>query len=325
MSLPPLVNPALGYNPTDYPNGMVYNVWKETFGKYRWYHEDGTARVIFPLDYNWQAIYDEVTSAADTEFDFWVIDDVADFTSAFLAEVGSNWLKYKTMLELMSGELTGYTISPDVFTAGFTRITDGWVKDEYGETEGVNTTGTSDTTGNMTENVSSNATQNYEAYGRTETEGTKDTATSADSKARSINYVQGIQAYDNSINNTNIGEFGNDYASTMNDTVSFSNGTEDTDTTGTTDETITSETTSTSTQDTGRDTTEANRTTGSSDRDTRGTKDNTYSETVKEERINFYDNLAFLRERADRLNLIVPFHDYFKHLFQHVTSIRGCY
>lgn len=297
MGLPPLVNPALGYNPTDYPNGMVYNVWKETFGKYRWYHEDGTARVIFPLDYNWQAIYDVVTDMADTEFDFWIIQDVPDFTSNFLSEVGTNWLKYKTMLEMMSGELTGYTISPDVFTAGFTRKTDGWVNDDYGKDGWAN------------DDYHNNET--YSGNGVTDTTSNRDTTTTADTKARSINYVQGIQAYDNSLNNSNIGEFGNDYASSMNDTVTFSNGTENVNTTGNTDETV-----SANTDITGGNENKYGET---------GNNRNTYGEVVQEERINFYDNLAFLRERIDRLNTIVPFSDYFKHLFQNVTSIRGYY
>jgi hypothetical protein len=48
-----------------------------------------------------------------------------------------------------------------------------------------------------------------------------------------------------------------------------------------------------------------------------------FTETVKETRINYYDNLAFLRERMEQLNKTKPFYDYFNYLFREVTSKNG--
>ena len=49
----------------------------------------------------------------------------------------------------------------------------------------------------------------------------------------------------------------------------------------------------------------------------------TFEESEEVRRINYYDNLAFLRDRMDRLNLIKPFQFYFEYLFNNVTSKKG--
>ena len=223
--------------------------------------------------HNWKNIYDAVTKICDVGLSFYTIYDVGEFTSAFLSEVPTNWLKYKTMLELISGTLSGDTIDPDVFEAGYDRTTQGWENDVYSNR------------GSYTGNGESNTTTNSE------------TNDSADVKARSINYQQGVQAY--TISNTNIGELGNDYASSMQDNISSSTSDRVNESNQLNNETVNSNTTS------------------------NGNNNNTYGETVSERRINYYDNLAFLRERFDRYDAIIPFSDYFKHLFINVTGLGG--
>lgn len=266
-----VINYSLGYDP-DVNSGMTYDIWAQTFGKYRWYHEDGTPRTQYPLDYNWKNIYDIATSAADLAFSYRIIDDPFVFTNEFLANVPINWLRYKTQLELFSGTLDGNTISPDLFEQGFTR--DVTIKDN--------------TTGNGTTN---------ESLGERTDNATNRTDRVIDAKARSINYEQGVQAYDN-LNNENIGELGNSYASGFNDTVSK-----------TTDASDSINTTTTGAQN---NTQKVN-----------SSVTVEHSEHERLKRINYYDNLAFLRDRMDRLNLIKPFQYYFEYLFNHVSSMTG--
>lgn len=262
---------SLGYYPEQF-DAMPYNIWAETFGKYRWYHEDGTPRTQYPLDYNWQQIYDIATSAADLAFSYRTITDPYIFTNEFLANVPINWLRYKTQLELFSGTLDGKTIDPDLFNQGFTR--------KMTHTEEVQGTGTTNDkigeridTNNSTDNVTSNA------------------------KTRTLNYEQGVQAYDN-ISNDNIGDYGNDYASNFSD--SIGNGQEERN----------NETQSVQGQQENTQTVNSG-------------VNSTFEESEEVRRINYYDNLAFLRDRMDRLNLIKPFQFYFEYLFNNVTSKTG--
>lgn len=266
-----LKNAQLGYDP-NWTKSMTYDVWRDTFGKYCWYHEDGTARTQYPLDYNWKAIYDIATQAADLAFSYRTINNPCVFTNEFLALVPIAWLKYKTSMELMSGTLDGLTIDPQLFEQGYERHL------SHKET----TNGTGDSTDVLGEREdSSNQTNN----------------SAADVKARAINYEQGVQAYDD-LNNDNIGEYGNSYASNFSDTVSKSNS---------------------------NDTTENEYTTGeqTNTNKTKTTVQNEFTEDDKMTRINYYDNLAFLRERMEKINLIEPFQHYFEYLFNNVESMTG--
>jgi hypothetical protein len=259
-----IINPSLGYNPTNYPNGMNYNVWCETFGKYRWYHENGKSRTIYPLEYNWNEIYKYVCKTCDIALAPYIIYDVNLFTSSFLETVPNAWIEYKTIIEMFSGTLDGTNIDPLMFEAGFTRTTNGTVNNKNQYTgNGVNSN-----------NINSNRTSN------------------TDTKSRSINYMQGVQAYNNI---PDIGEAGNDYASSMQDNIL--NG-------KTTDVNISNDIT--------------NNNINSTDN-----TDNTYNETIHETRINYYDNLAFLRDRIDRLKIYKPFSNYFKPLFVNIEGIGG--
>lgn len=266
-----VINYSLGYDPDEY-SGMTYNIWAQTFGKYRWYHEDGSPRTQYPLDYNWKTIYEIATNAADLAFSYRIIDDPFIFTNEFLANVPINWLRYKTQLELFSGTLDGTTISPDLFEQGFTR--------ELNIKDNTNGSGsTSESLGERTDSTSATRDRNIDA------------------KARSINYEQGVQAYDN-LNNENIGELGNSYASGFNDSVSkTTENSQDTNTTVIGEQNNTQNVSSSVSVK--------------------------HSESERVKRINYYDNLAFLRDRMDRLNLIKPFQYYFEYLFNHVSSMTG--
>lgn len=192
----------LGYNP-NCNKGMNYDVWRETFGKYCWYHKDGTARTQYALDYQWKAIYDIAVQSCDIAFSYRTITDPCIFTNEFLALVPVAWLKYKTTLEMMSGTLDGLTLDPESFNKGYERHL----------SHKENTTGT----GNGTDVIGE----------RKDT--SKQTGNSnGEAKARAINYEQGVQAYDN-LTNENIGEYGNSYASNFNDTVSKTTGTDSTE------------------------------------------------------------------------------------------------
>lgn len=260
---------------------MPYYVWCDTYGKYRWFHEDGTPRTQYPLDYNWESIYSIATRTADIAFNDRVIYDVDTFTNEFLSNVPINWLKYKTSLEMFSGTLDGLTINPDVFEAGFTRTTNA------NENNTGNYNINSDTDGAYTDNLG-----NIDI-----TEANNDTI-----KNRSILYEQGVQAYDDNLNISNIGNLGNDYASNFTDNVGM---------------TVTNnhhiETARTNTGNTNAST------------DTAGNSNNnrTFNETIHETRINYYDNLAFLRERMDRLNLLESFQNYFLPYFASVSIYKG--
>lgn len=269
-----LINPSLGYNPLQYPDGMSYHEWCETLGEFRWYHEDGTPRTLYPLEYSWKSIYDKACQDVDIAFGYYHIYDPMAFTSDFLASVPDNWMKYKTQLEMFSGTLDGKNIDPDMFTAGFERTTRGYNNNDYS---------------------SSNS---YEGVGTTESDEDVAGRQLDVTKQRSILYNQGVQAYDN-LSTTGIGEAGNDYASSFTDTINNLDRT-------TTNKTQTNTSNNIESLDS---------TTGNSDTD--------YYENVKETRINFYDNLAFLRDRLDRLHLLIPFQDYFRPLFISIESIRG--
>lgn len=260
-------------------NGVSFAHWADTIGKYRWVHEDGSTRTYNKLDYQWQAIYDAVTAECDMYYHYREITDPIYFTSEFLARVPMAWLKFKTEFELVTGQLDGTTISPDLFNQGFTRefsrsLTDsgnGYLSDSHAVYNGA----------------------------RTDTMSTSEDS-SVDDKTRVINYQQGVQAYDSGMGG--IGQLGNDYASGMQDTVSPSSGSM-----------------------TGFTTTTIGKQDNSITHTQRSEDSSAQSEIIREkvERINFYDNLAFLRDRVDRLDMIKPFYSYFNDLFIDVCSYSG--
>lgn len=256
---------------------MTFHEWRELHGKYLWYHEDGTARVTLPLDYNWKEVYDNVTRDADIHFHAWEVpEDVLYFTSQIFAAVPHAWFKYKTAFEMFSGTLDGNSINPDVFEAGFTRTTEHTLNNDniYNDNDQV------------VDNASGTAVQ----APRTDT---------GSSEERAINYAQGVQAVDD-INNGNIGDLGNKYASGLVDRVGGS------------------------TNKYGEQSVESS-TRSNNMRTRKNTEDKNeeFSETVHETRINYYDNLAFLRDRMDRLNKFAPFYAAFDALFATVEGFSG--
>lgn len=267
--------------PIECNEGLPYPIWCELYGKYRWYHEDGTPRTQYPLNYEWKTIYDIATNTADIAFNYRVIYDIDMFTNDFLSNVPINWMKYKTALEMFSGTLDGTNIDPLMFEAGFTRDT----------TQNENNNGNY----NIDSNTNGTYTDNMGAQSGTE-------HNTIDNKTRNIVYEQGVQAYDNKITNDDIGELGNDYANTMQDTINLQDS-----------NTQRNESAYTNTGNNGATT------------NTDGSNTNTrsFAEHIHETRINYYDNLAFLRERMDRLNLLKPFQSYFEPYFINVISYKG--
>ena len=272
-----------------YDSGMYYVEWSETFGKNRWYHEDGTPRTYYPLDHNWKEIYDKVTRDADIYFNSKFVDDIDDFTSEFLAIVPTVWQKYKVQLEMLTGTLDGTNIDPDVFEAGFTRTTESNNANIFDSKNKGNVTNADET-----------------KLGQRTDFSTTGNLSDKESKQRNISMSQGVQAFDGMINNNNIGELGNDYADSLNDSILKEKDNSATDV----NSTLGSQT---------------NTTNGNvqSDSETTMNSDSKFTERVHETRVNYYDNLAFLRERMEQLGKIEPFHIAFKYLFRNVTSKCG--
>lgn len=262
---------------TDAP--LNYMQWCDTVGKYRWYHEDGTPRTYLAFDYQWKPVYDAITGEADLYFMTRSILDPLYFTAEFLARVPLAWQKFKTEFELLTGTLDGTSISPELFNQGFTRSFKRNV----------------DTTGIASENGTGSTTQG-ERKDYTSSSG----SASADGKSRDISYLQGVQAYPDT--GGGIGEYGNDYASSMIDHISKSDSSDSQSVTATTGK-------------------QTNTSTVSNNRTDSGTTVEEINEKV--ERINFYDNLAFLRDRFDRLESVKPFYSYFDDLFVDVVSCRA--
>ena len=265
-----------GYDPYPFSPDIQYDTWAETMGKYRWRHEDGTPRTYYKLDYDWEPIFDIVTKEADMYFMPRLVECPDFFTSEFLARVPMAWIKFKTQLELLSGMLDGTTIDPELFEQGFDRT--------FKRTENVKS--------DVNDSSNSSATMGS----RTDSTQSKDNTTT-DDKARTIDYEQGVQGYDNGFGD--IGGNGNQYASRMVDTLNPSK-------------------TETAGENTFQQGEQVN--TGSQSGNTNGTQET--GETIEEhvKRINYYDNLAFLRDRMDRLENVKPFYSYFLDLFTHVDS-----
>lgn len=274
--------------------GINYREWCEVMGKYRWYHPDGSARALLPLDYDWKPIYDIVTADADRRFWDYVINDPVTFTEMYLSEIPTAWLKFKTILEMFLGTLDGSAIDPKMFEAGYTRTTNA-ITDNDGNTND-RTLASRDIDVSQTDTSNTDTTSNYGKQGN-----------QATAKTRGLNYVQGAQGLDN-INNGNIGELGNRYASNIQDNVSQTTQTIDahTDTAN----------------EKGTLTNSGNQHEGVNSSDIGTYDDHTkFWEEVKETRINYYDNLAFLRDRLDRIKELKPFYSFLEHLFINVTGM----
>lgn len=242
---------------------MKYSVWCETFGKYRWYHEDGQSRTYNTLDYEWQKIYDRATKDCDIKFQSYDIEDVDLFTADFLSTVAPAWLKFKTEFELFTGTLDGKTIDPDVFEAGYHKETS-----------------------QQFNSKSTNSSSSSSVY---------DDSNTASSAARSINYVQGVQAQNDIVpTDSNIGQMGLNFASNITDSISPKN---------------------TSTSNSETETTADDNSNSSA----------SFSETVHQTNINYYDNLAFLRDRYDRLRKLQTLDEILVKCFRNITSYKPWY
>lgn len=116
----------------------------------------------------------------------------------------------------------------------------------------------------------------------------------AENLERQLNYQQGVQALDGQISNGNIGRLGNDKASGIVDVVNQSNNTA-----------VTGPQTNTGE--------------GKSAAETK----NVLKENVREKRFNYYDNLAFLRDRMVLIDTVKPFYTYFNDLFYASKRMEG--
>lgn len=137
--------------------------------------------------------------------------------------------------------------------------------------------------------------RNYKNGARTDTRETgREQTSESDSKQRALHYIQGVQALGN-INNGDIGELGTDYASQIDDNVAngTSNGNSSENETIVTGEQANEETAQ------GKETI-----------------------NVESEIVNYYDQLAFARERIEHMDECIPFWREFQYLFQNVESMR---
>lgn len=307
------------------PDRMTYGEWSTLSGKHRWYHKDGTARVLLPLDHKWKDVYDIITR--DTDMYFWyrrLPEDINYFTSYFFSTVPTVWLKYKTMLEMFLGTLDGTTIDPLMFEAGYTRTTEHTLNNDNAQDSKYTDNSTIDRSTNTSTEQTYNATgSNTTLTEDTVDKHTDDVSTDRSGKGRTLNYLQGVQGL-TAINDGNIGTLGNRYASSIVDSVNQGDENSTTNfgaqhgtgksSTNTTDKQDTDIAT-TSTEDIGHE--------RSGDSLTKDTRRQTFNERVHETRINYYDNLAFLRERMDRLKLLYMFHKDFEICFTDVISFNA--
>lgn len=256
-------------------------MWTETLGENRWYDSEGNPRVYTSLDQTWKPIYDMVTKDADRVFHTRTIQDVEYFTDNFISLVPHAWQKFKVQLEMFLGTLTGQNIDPQEFYAGFERWTTHNLT--WDDDETVSNKADSETSSN----TDSTDVNNYGAQ-------------SGESRTRQISYAQGVQDNDRVATVDNIGEMGLDYASAQQDVIAKSNKAAYVD-----------------------DSKGTSNTSGSNSSTSNGTREygrvEKYDEHIKENRINFYDQLAFLRERFDRLGGIRMFWQEFEKLFTHVS------
>lgn len=329
-------NKSMGYYPpSDVP--LTYMQWSESYGKYRWFHEDGSPRLYYDLDFNWAEIYSKVTRDADIAFMYRVIDDVPGFTSEFLSRVPTNWLKYKSMLELMVGTLDGQNIDPSIFEAGFTRETYEVNDSKYDSAvnlisdikENEDIGSRSDSQDSVIGSRKDTTTNNQHTSNTTDVTGTETNKDTNTDKGRSINYTQGVQAYTDF--STDIGRNGNDFADSFNDTLGENKSDRDKKTSQ--KNSLVEDVENQSTANVGEQIISNNSILGNQKNSKDSLANNNSStdsyqlnkkgEVITEKRINFYDNLAFLRTRVDLMQNIEPFHSMFDELFLTLTTIPG--
>jgi hypothetical protein len=159
----------------------------------------------------------------------------------------------------------------------------------YDRTTTQTITGTVGVSGTTDTNITSNDTIGQR---------TDNTTVNTNDKARNIQYNQGVQAFDTEITNDDIGELGRNWASGFSDAVQLGDQTT---------EFKQGEQENTSSQ--------TNKSTGTQNT----TSENKFSEEVHEKRINYYDNLAFLRDRFDRIKDVKPFYEYLMPCFKTIT------
>lgn len=316
---------------------FTYNEWMQSGGKYRWYHEDGTPRVYTNLDYAWKDLYDKVTHDCDMRYQNWEIDpdEIDYFTREFLYRVPGVWLRFKTSAEMLLGTLDGKNINPDEFKAGYERIViEARARDEQGS---VNTKGSSahgfntDRKGNNTNEAAVDSHKedwNEDAAADKHTTDNTIDARDDEAKARQINYVQGAQAQ-NSLSNGNIGSLGNTYASNVTD--SIANNTKGKEhSKNIVDDNIGERGGNRNWTDNigKRQGSYTDNETGTEQTDTAGKQESKnkvnegMTQKVKETRINFYDQLAFLRTRLELDDKIYVFAKGFEDLFYDVISLK---
>lgn len=263
------------------PTGMPYPIWAERLGSNRWYDSQGNPRIYSTLDQDWKKIFDLVTRDADRVFHMRTIEDVPYFTDHFLSMVPHAWEKFKVQLEMFMGTLTGVNIDPQEFYAGFER----WTTHNLTWDDDETVSNSADST-THSENDSTDTSDFGEQTG--------------EGRTRQINYVQGVQDNDREFTDANIGLLGADYASGNSDAVSLSEKAAYTD------------------KNTGNSVTDGDN--HSSSKGTRAyDRKEAFDEHIKENRINFYDQLAFLRERFDRLGGLRMFWQEFEPLFTSVS------
>lgn len=286
-----MINPSLGYFPNDIPYSMQYPEWANTFGKFRWYDSAGNPRTLITLNDNWRTIFNIITSNTDKQFNYRFIRDIPSFTDEFISRVPEAWLRYQTFLELIIGNFVGTSPNDDMFNNKVSETIKRLRNNERENSTDIN--GTSEYSDTMGQ--------------REDT--TNDTSNSdSETKARSINYLQGIQAYDNEINNDNIGELGNNFASGMNDSVALGN------------ENAESETNFTQGEQNNSGNNEYSNTSKGNQKE---------SENEIEERIssrsNYYMLISLLNTRMEHANKFIRFSDYFNDLFNDVEKLKPWY
>lgn len=326
----------------------------QTLGQTRWTMGNGQKRLLISQSPEWDAIFDAVTKNADIMFTYRMIYDPHKFTREFLALVGDSWLVYRGMLESLTGSFDGKYLSDDFYNAGYSY--DEWGDEDINSVsdENVVIAASSEVEEGKQLNSSERARSSTRSeLGESNYDGTSDVSSSGsterdtesekngsskvtgETKGRNINYIQGLQAYDNTLDNDNIGLLGNDFASNMTDSVQPSTSDTTNSDTGTENETIDASQESTtidsSSGSDSRDIKEddkinesseigAKNTSSSQDSSTQktGEQDTTRKHTLhrEEQRLNAYDNIAQKRAALEAAGKLRPFWSYFIHLFE---------
>lgn len=269
------------------PKNIPYTEWIKDYGKYRWIHENGDARVFGELKGEWKELYDIVTSSADMRFHDKTIetDDIDWFTSEFLHQVPYSWMRFKTTLMFFFGNLSGTEMNTDFFNG----IVNRWITHEGGRGTNVNGSSSGESAGTNNRTVTQKTT-----YG--EVEGT--------TKGRNIQYAQGVQKYAGTeLRPENIGELGRDYATGFNDTI------------GTSYQSIHDDNgTTTSKEDSSQ------KTSGTSS--AKSQMEEKFTDHEITNRVQYYPMLSYLKTRVEMLDYIESFDNELLKLFRRIDSYK---